>query len=138
MNNKSFFISLFGFILCLVWVVGCNEGNPTEPPAPMNREAVVELYLNALEQKDANAILALHHPQNLPDPSALSHKIETIGGQRIEVIELTFLNEFGTEITSVRITGKLGIPGRATTEFTERFTLSRRQDGRWYLYIGEE
>jgi hypothetical protein len=51
---------------------------------------------------------------------------------------MTFLSEFGATVTAVTIRGKLGEQGRARTDFTERFTLSRRQDGGWYLFIGAE
>lgn len=131
-----------GIILLFVmggWfsLIGCGEGNRTQFPTPINREAVVELYVAALENKDSNAILALHHPQNLPDLTALSNRLDRVGGQPIEVLELTFLNEFGAEITAVQLKGNLGTPGKPRAQFTERFTLSR-QDGRWYLYIGKE
>jgi hypothetical protein len=122
----------------LLLMVGCGEVAETQLPTPINREAVVELYIAALEDKDSHAILALHHPNNLPSLTALSNKLDSIGGQPIEIIELTFINEFGEDVTSVRMKGKLGISSRAQSEFLEQFALSREQNGRWYLSIGEE
>jgi hypothetical protein len=72
---------LLAFILSLT-LIGCATREPIGIP---NREAVVGAYIAALENGDADAVLALHDPNHPPAADTLTLKLAQFGVNRLKL-----------------------------------------------------
>ena len=125
-------VILFGVLLLIL--PACGSTNIRVRGA-ITKEALLEAYLHALEQKDEKAILLLV-PETLIAQYAIQAKIEQFGGHVFHRVQIDYIPQVHPQWVRVVIRGVYINPQNEQVEFSDEIIL-HQMDNRWYLMLGQ-
>ncbi len=125
-----------GVILSGVLLLILSACSPNSARGATTKEALVETYLRALEQKDRGSILSLV-PENLVAEQAVQAKIEQFGGHTFRQTQVDYSPPIHPLWVRVVIRGTYISPQNDQIEFNDELIL-HQMDGRWYLMVGQD
>ena len=99
------------------------------------KEEVVNTYINALQSSKKKAILLLI-PKTHNAEKAVQEKLQKLGGNSFQNIEIIYLSEFGHFMAKVTIQGNYMTAKNKNKEFSDEIYIKKIKT-RWYLMLGK-
>lgn len=127
-------VALVGIVI--LTLAACNFVNKKSPVTrgANTSEAVVNIYLRALEKRDKPSILPLI-PEHLIGEQAVQAKIEELGGHNLREVQVDYLI-VKPHIKSVTIQGQYMSENVKDVKFKDQLYVSYFEP-KWYLTIGQ-
>lgn len=119
---------LTALALVAATAVGCTPPGQDEPPGQEEATEVVRSYLEALENRDTEAISALVTPGNTAG-AEIAERVEAFGGREADSVTTTYVSDMGGQVMHVDIVSR--DPGDV-----KETILLVAEDGDWYLALG--
>jgi len=108
----------------------------TNPRGAATKETLVDVYLQALQQKDEQAILSLV-PETLAAQDAVQAKVEQLGGHTFHQVHIGYVPQVNPKWVRVIIRGVYTGSHNEQVEFSDEIFLNQ-MDNRWYLMLGQD
>jgi hypothetical protein len=115
-------------VFTVIFVAGCESDAPT---AGMNRDEVVDAYIQALQKGDKGHLVKLNNP-GLDRTEGIDRKIATIGNRRWMNVQITW---FDNPVTGERTAAKINATDEQGRQIRDAVTVSS-VDGFWYVDLG--